>query len=257
MKPIIFANWKCNPKTLAEAKALVEAIVAGAGEILNKVEIVICPPFPYIRDLVVCEYKIQDTKYKIHVGAQDCFWEAEGGPFTGTVSPAMLKDIGCEYVLLGHSERKRNFGEDEMLVNRKLKASLEVGLRPVLFFGELEPMPSESGQEEILRQLEILLKDIEVNFFDKTIFVYEPAFAISTSGGKKLTPAELKEKVVFIRNHFKEKFGKEIKLVFGGSVDKDNINDYLDSGTDGAVPGQASLKAESFLGIIKACVGKE
>lgn len=250
MKPIIFANLKCNPKTLSEIKTFFEAVIAGAGELLDRVEVVICPPFPYLEAIKSLSNSV------IKVGAQNCFWEQEG-PFTGEISPMMLKDVGCEYVFIDHSERKIIFSENEMMANQKLKAALAAGLTPVLFFGELELTTKEIAEKEILRQLELLLKDIAIDSFDKIIFAYEPVFSVSSFGGRKLTPGELKDKVVFIRDYFNNQFKKEIRLIYGGSVDGDNIKDYLESGVEGGVPGRASLKAETLLAIIRVCIGKE
>jgi triosephosphate isomerase len=251
MKPIIFANLKCNPKTLSEAKQFFISVLEGLKNI-KYTEVVFCPTFIYIPILVSLLQERKDLESRVKIAAQDCFWEQEG-PFTGEVSPAMLKDIGCEYVLIDHSERKKIFGENETIANQKLKAALATGLTSVLFFGEFELATREIAEKEILRQLELLIKDIAIDSFDKIIFVYEPVFSISSSGGRKLTPDELKEKVVFIRDYFNSRFKKEIRLIYGGSVDGENIEGYLKSGVEGGVPGRASLKVETLLATIEAC----
>ncbi len=247
MKYIVF-NWKCNPKTLLEAKLLFESTAKAAAS-LKDIEVVICPPPVFISEL----YKILNTRYnpstgsglsrveprdKIHIGGQDFFWEQEG-------------PMDCEYVILGHSERKIVFGETEEMVNRKLKAVLNAGLRPVLFFGEMEQIPDDAAKKEIISQLEKLLSEVEKQFLPQILFVYEPAYAVSTQGGQNLTPSELKEKTNFIRSYFVKEYGQDIKLLYGGSVDENNIQSYLKDGeVDGVVIGQASLDSEEVRKII-------
>jgi triosephosphate isomerase len=235
MKYIVF-NWKCNPKTLLEAKLLFES-TAKAVVAIGDVEVVICPPFPYLKEI-----KSLSGVSAIKVGAQDCSWETRGGSYTSEVSPLMLKNMGCEYVILGHSERKQIFGETEEVINKKLKAALDAYLQPILFFGELKPMAKSAAKKEILHQIKALLTGISKGFLPKILFVYEPAYAISTQGGQNLTPKELKEKTDFIRSYFAKEYGQDIKLLYGGSVDENNIQSYLKNGeVDGVVIGQASL----------------
>ncbi len=244
MKKYIVFNWKCNPEILVKAKQLFESaakVVAG----LKGVEVVICPPFPYISQL-----KTKDCELKI--GAQNCFWKASGGPYTGEVSPLMLKNMGCEYVILGHSERKRVFGETEEVINKKLKAVLSVGLQPILFFGEMEQMTDAVAKKEIIRQLEKLLAGVEKQFLLRILFVYEPAFAVSTQGGKPLDSKEVEEKHMLVRKYLSNRFGLKHVILYGGSVDEGNLRSYLkETGIDGVVIGQASINSKKIEKVIK------
>lgn len=146
MKTIIVANWKMNPSTLQEAEALYQAVQGS-----DKVDVVVCPPFVYLSAL----------KGEVAIGAQNCFWE-EKGAHTGEVSPSMLKEMGCSYVILGHSERKKYLGETEDMVQKKVTAALAVGLKAILCVGEDEETPTD---------------------MDNLIVVYEPEWAISSEGG--------------------------------------------------------------------------
>jgi triosephosphate isomerase len=135
-KRLIVANWKANPRTLAEAKRLFGAVQKSAAKAKN-IEVVVCPPFPYLAPLT--EVRNNSCQhYAVKLGAQNCFWQAGGGPYTGEVTPTMLKSVGAEYVILGHSERRRLFGETNEIINKKLLAVVKAGLKPLLFLGEAE-----------------------------------------------------------------------------------------------------------------------
>ena len=135
MKPLVVANWKCNPTTLAEAKRLFNSVKSGIKNIKN-VEVIICPPFPYIPH-------IKNTKYNIRIGAQDCFWE-ERGAYTGEISPLMLKDLGCQYVIIGHSERRKYQQEKDSMIYKKIEAALKRGLKPILCIDKISQIPIPS-----------------------------------------------------------------------------------------------------------------
>lgn len=241
MKYIIF-NWKSHPETLLEAKLLFGSTAKAAAG-LKEAEVVICPPFQYIGQL-----QVKDSELKI--GGQNCSGE-QGGSSADEVPPLILKNMGCEYVILGHSERKIVFGETEEIANKKLQTVLSAGLNPILFFGEMEEMSGDAVKKEIISQLEKILAGVGKQFLAQVLFVYEPAYAVSTQGGQNLTPKELKEKTGFIRSYFAKEYGQDIKLLYGGSVDKDNIQGYLEEGNiNGVVVGQASLDPEEVRGII-------
>jgi len=245
MKKYIIFNWKCNPETLVRAKRFLQL---AAKTSFNGFEIVICPPFPYIGQLKAMGFKLK-------IGAQNCFWEPKIGPFTGEVSPMILKNMGCKYVILGHSERKRVFNETEETINKKLKAVLSVGIQPILFFGELVLMTKIEAEKEIVRQLKTLLMGIDKKFLTKILFVYEPAFSVSTQGGKLLSSEEVEEKQIFIKKHLNNKFNFKPVVLYGGSVDGNNIKNYLkETKIDGVVIGQASINLKKLERVVKVFI---
>lgn len=216
-KPLIVGNWKCNPQKLAEAKLLFNSIKKGIKNIKN-VEIAICPPFIYLPEL-----KIKNKKIGIKLGAQDCFWE-EAGAFTGEVSPLMLKNLGIEYVIIGHSERRKYQKETNEIIEKKLKAVLSVGLKPILCIDKISQLP----------------KKIK-NFF---VVAYEPLFAIGT--GKACSPAKAKKMRLLIKKKV------NIPILYGGSVNSQNAKDYIEkAGFQGLLVGGASLNSEEFIKIVK------
>ncbi len=251
MKKIIVANWKMNPASLDEAKRLATAYkkaMAGA----RNIELIVCPPFPYLEVIKSLSGQV------IKTGAQDCFWQAEGGAYTGETSPAMLKNIGCEYVIIGHSERRKYFEENDGLVNKKTKAALAAGLKPILCVGDQNRSASDD-RNEIRQQLKIGLAGVKKNEAMKVSVVYEPIWAVSSQEGIVVSPEEVGNAKAFIKNVLTEIFDKatsqKIKILYGGSVDEKNINDFIaHADIDGFLVGQASLKAESFVKIISACV---
>src|SRR3989339_1024481 len=196
MKKYIFFNWKCHHLNWKEAGRLL--LPLRDRELLKRYKLIICSPFIFLEKI--------KKDFKIDVCAQNCFWEAKGGPFTGEISPLMLKNIDCNYVILGHSERKRVFNETEEIINKKLKAVLSAGLQPILFFGELKPMIKAAAKKEIVRQLKVLLAGIDKRFSPKILFVYEPAFAVSTQGAKPLDFREVEEKQMLIRKYLNNRF---------------------------------------------------
>jgi triosephosphate isomerase len=246
-KKIIAANWKMY-KTPAEAKAFVEAflpLVAGH----DRDEIVICPPFVDIAGVV------EGAKgSNVKVGAQNMFWEKEGA-YTGQISGAMLVGAGCEFVILGHSERRQYFGETDDTVNRRLEVALEAGLSPILCVGEVIEEREAGITEEVLsRQCSRAFRGISAKKAAKMSIAYEPVWAIGT--GKTATPEMAADAHAVIRSEAKKAFGAEyaqqLRILYGGSVKPDNANSLMSqSEIDGALVGGASLKPDSFAAIVK------
>ena len=224
MKPLIVANWKMNPQNLQGAKLLFDSVANGIKNLKN-VEIVICPPFLYILNL-----KSQILNLKL--GAQDCFWE-EKGAFTGEVSPKMLKDLGCDYVILGHSERRKYLKETDEMINKKIKAALKSDLTPILCIENISQL--KKGTKDLLRKEQ-----------KKLIIAYEPVFAIGT--GKPCTPEKAKE----MKTAIKKIIDKDIPIIYGGSVNSQNATDYIKmAGFQGLLVGGASLDSEEFIKLAK------
>jgi len=246
-KSLIVANWKCNPTTLKGAKLLFDSVGKGIGGVKG-VEVVICPPFLYISDLV--KSKILNLK----IGGQDCFWE-EKGAYTGEISASMLKNLGCQYVILGHSERRRYFQETDDMVNKKLKAALKAGLTPILCVGSKKM--GEEGGREMEVQLEKALTGIKKTELKKTVFTYEPVWAISTTKGSiAAIPENTKGGAIFIRKILTKLFNKTIaqkaRVIYGGSVDSANIRDFIEKAhMDGVLIGAASLRLDDFTAAVR------
>ena len=243
--PIVAANWKMHTtvRTAAElCQALRETIDAVKG-----VEKVICPPFPF---LALAQQTLAGSSLK--VGAQNVFWE-EKGAFTGEVSPSMLADF-CQYVIIGHSERRKYFGETDESVNRRLKAALAQGLHPIFCVGETgEEREAGRTEEVLLRQVRggLMGVDIAAGF----VVAYEPVWAIGT--GVPATGAMANEAIGLIRQELGSLYGGELaqaaRIQYGGSVDGANIDEFMaEPEIDGALVGGASLKADVFTAIVEA-----
>jgi len=226
MKPLIVANWKMNPQSLQEAKLLFDSVGSGIRDIDN-VEVVICSPFLYILNL-----KSQISNLKL--GGQDCFWE-EKGAFTGEISSKMLKDLGrCDYVILGHSERRKYLKETDEMINKKIKAALKSDLTPILCIENISQL--KKGTKDLLREEQ-----------KKLIIAYEPVFAIGT--GKPCTPEKAKE----MKTAIKKIIDEDIPIIYGGSVNSQNATDYIKmAGFQGLLVGGASLDPEEFIKIVKS-----
>lgn len=241
--PMIAGNWKMNT-TLAEASALVKEMREGL-ERITGVETVICPPFlslPLVKELLLGS--------SIKVGAQNMHFE-EQGAYTGEISPLMLSGI-CEYVILGHSERRQYFGETDEVVNGKIRAALAVELTPILCVGEqLEQKEAGKTEEVVTRQVRGALNGIESPI--GMVIAYEPIWAIGT--GRAETGEGANAIIAIIRNTVARLYGEgtaqEIRILYGGSVTAANIAEYVrQSEIDGALVGGASLKAKEFLTIV-------
>ncbi|MFH1778815.1 MAG: triose-phosphate isomerase [Candidatus Omnitrophota bacterium] len=246
-KPIIAGNWKMY-KTVAEAVQLVDGLKGQLRE-EKEVEVVVCPPFTAI--LKVAEaLKGSNIRY----GAQDLFWEDEGA-YTGEVSPKMLKDLGCSYCIIGHSERRTYFGEINESVNKKVKAALKYEIIPIMCVGErLEERDKGKTFDVVKDHVEGGLKGLAKNDVLNIVIAYEPVWAIGT--GRNATPEQAQEVHKYIRELLKSSYGEEIssqvRIQYGGSVKPDNIRGIMDGeDVDGALVGGASLKLDDFVEMVK------
>jgi triosephosphate isomerase len=244
--PLIAGNWKLF-KTLDEALELVSQLKMLVKDQKN-VEIVVAPVFTAIATV---SKAVKGTQIK--VAAQDCYWEEEGA-FTGEVSPKLLKDAGCTHVIIGHSERRQYFAETNDTVNKKTKASLAAGLTVLLCVGEtLSERESGSTFQVIETQLRGGLSNISADDLKLLVIAYEPVWAIGT--GKTATEQQAQEVHAYIRKLLSEIYSKKTanstRILYGGSVKPDNIKGLMaQPDIDGALVGGASLKADSFAGII-------
>ena len=245
--PIIAGNWKMN-KTASEARAFFSEFIKLIKDVKD-IEIIIAPPFTA---LSAANEAAKDTILKI--SAQDMFWE-EKGAFTGEISPIMIKDAGCSLCIIGHSERRQYFGETDEAVNKKIKTALKFGLVPIFCIGEnLKEREANKTMKVIETQLQGGLTGLSENDMDKIILAYEPVWAIGT--GKTATPAQAQEVHKFIRDYIRKKAGDKIadgmRILYGGSVTPENINGLMaEEDIDGALVGGASLKPDSFAGIVR------
>ncbi len=245
-RPLIAGNWKMF-KTISEAINLVNIIKAGTHKITD-CEIVICPPFIA---LAAISEAIRDTK--IELGAQNMYSETEGA-FTGEISPPMLKDVGCRYVILGHSERRQHFKETDEVINKKVISALKYTLVPILCLGEtLEEREARRAFEVVKRQFDQSLKNLKAEEIERVVIAYEPVWAIGT--GRTATPEQAEQMHSYIRRLLKEQYGEavgeRVKILYGGSVKPDNIAHLMAKpNLDGALVGGASIKAESFIQIV-------
>ncbi len=239
-------------KTLTEGLELVEMLKAGY-EPDGYYEVVVHPPYTLLSPV---SKALEESE--IRLGAQNVFYE-DRGAYTGEISPVMLKDIGVEYVIVGHSERRKYFHEDNETVLKKVKAVLRHGMKPILCVGEtLEERESGKAREVVARQISIL-KEIPVGDMEDIIIAYEPVWAIGT--GKTATPELAQEMHAFIRDTIEKMFNREIAInvpiLYGGSVKPGNVYDLTsEDDIDGALVGGASLDADSFLAIIKNAARK-
>jgi triosephosphate isomerase len=246
-KKIIAGNWKMykNPSQTSEFFRDFLPLVAGH----DRDEIVVCPP--YI-DLVAAADAVKGTS--VAVGAQDLYWEKEGA-YTGEICPGMLLDVGCTYVIIGHSERRQYFGETDDMVNFKLKAALEAGLTAILCVGEVLEEREAGFTEDILRrQCTRAFHKLSTKKASKMVVAYEPVWAIGT--GKTATPQIASEAHLVIRAEASKTFGDEfaanLRILYGGSVKPDNAKILMaEEEIDGALVGGASLDPKSFAAIVK------
>ena len=246
-KKVIAGNWKMN-KLPNEAISFFEELTPLVNNTKN--EVVICAPYT---DLFYAILSAQNTNIKI--GAQNMHWE-ESGAYTGEVSPQMLKSIGVEYVIIGHSERREYFAETDETVNKKVKAAHNVGLTPIVCVGEsLEQRESGNAKNIVTSQVKLGLKDLTNDQIESTIVAYEPIWAIGT--GKTATSEDANETIKWIREEIANMYGKEtadkVIIQYGGSVKSSNAKELFEmSDIDGALVGGASLKAEEFSKIVNA-----
>jgi triosephosphate isomerase len=241
--PFVAGNWKMNT-THVEAESLVANMLGRLDEITG-VEKVLCPPFV---SLAILKKMLQGSSVKL--GAQNMYFQAKGA-YTGEISPLMLAEL-CEFVILGHSERRWYFGETDEVVSKKVKAALEYGLKPILCVGErLEENEAGRTEEVVHQQLQAALKDIELS--PSLVVAYEPVWAIGT--GKAASGEQAAGTIKFIRNSVADFWTKDkaqdLRILYGGSVTGSNIAEFIcQSEIDGALVGGASLKTEDFLSIV-------
>ncbi len=245
-KKLIVGNWKMN-KTPAEAAIFVRALQKNVGA-ANEVDLVLCPPFTALAAV----YNITSGS-NIMLGAQNIHW-GDSGAYTGEVSAAMLKEAGCKYVIIGHSERRKYFGETNETVNKKLRSALNVELIPILCIGEgLTERENGEAFRVVEDHLREGLNEISKEEMQGVVIAYEPVWAIGT--GKVATTNEAKEIHLLIYELLDKIYGKNIssstRVIYGGSVTPENISSLLDeSEISGVLVGGASLKADSFSQII-------
>jgi triosephosphate isomerase len=247
LTPIVVGNWKLH-KTISEATALVTDLKNQLSTIRD-VEVGVTPVFTALAPV---SKRLEDSN--LLLGAQDCFYET-GGAWTGEVSAPMLKDAGCDFAIVGHSERRANFGDNDSVVARKARAVLDGGLRVIICVGESEAeRDAGKTQERVGTQLSAAIAPLLAEDLDKVVVAYEPVWAIGT--GRTASPAQAQEVHAFIREQLVARFGdagRSIRLQYGGSVKPGNAKDLMSQpDIDGALVGGASLKAEDFAAIVKA-----
>ena len=245
-KPIIAGNWKMNktPEEAAELGRELVPLVADA-----EAEVVVCPPFVCL-DAV----RKEAAGSNIKLGAQNVHFE-KSGAYTGEISADMLLAMGVEYVIIGHSERRQYFGETDCTVNKRAKAALAAGLKPIICVGEsLEEREKGVTNELVGMQTKLALQGIPAEEVDKVVIAYEPIWAIGT--GKTATAAEANETIGAIRKAIAQVYGEEVaskvRIQYGGSMNPKNASELMaQSEIDGGLIGGASLKAEDFSKVVK------
>ena len=249
MKKFIIGNWKMN-LNVHEASLFVMKLAEGL-PIRRDIETVICPPFIALQPL-----SLQINHRQMKLGAQDCYWR-DSGAFTGEVSATQLRGL-AQYVLVGHSERRNVFGEDDHEIRFKVQAALRNGLTPVLCIGETAMERNDGDTEHVINdQLVSGLLNVGSDQIHEVLIAYEPVWAISTSDKPTLpNPHDIEKAVKIIRAQvthlFGQEAGKNIAVLYGGSVDKDNARTYLSiDGINGALVGGKSLIAPEFIGIVE------
>lgn len=251
-KPFVAGNWKMNTDSHSSVD-LAKAVASGSSELAgNSVSVAVIPPFVYLQAVAQAV-----SSQHVAVGAQDVYFE-EKGAFTGEISPAMLKDIGCTYVLCGHSERRHVIGETDELINKKMLAAIRGGLLPILCVGELLGQRDADQTEAVVaQQVKGGLAGLSGEKLSAVTIAYEPVWAIGT--GRTATPQQAQDVHAFIRSllaeMYDEKVSQEMRILYGGSVKGDNAKELIgQEDVDGALVGGASLKADEFFKIIQGAV---
>jgi len=246
-KTLIVGNWKMN-NNITDSIKLVTALKNLVKEPLEP-EVVLAPPFTALYSVSVAN---QETSFKL--AGQNCHWEEEG-PFTGEVAAPFLKDIGCDFVILGHSERRTLFGESDEMVNKKIHVALHADLIPIFCVGESHKERENKKTFDVIeKQLRKGLNDITMHDLENFVIAYEPVWAIGT--GNNATPAQANEVHSFIRNFLAKLYdaptANNIRLLYGGSVKPSNIKDLMKAhDVNGVLVGGASLLADEFAKIIQ------
>lgn len=246
-KPLIAGNWKMNG-CRSDNKALLDGIKAGIGDV-NAAEVAVCAPYIYIADVAE-----QLAGTPIAWGGQNMSTEAKGA-FTGEISAAMLLDFNCKYVLVGHSERRSMYGEDDALVAKKFAVAHKAGLTPILCIGEsLEERESGVTEDVVARQLKAVIDEVGIATLGEGVIAYEPVWAIGT--GKTATPQQAQDVHAFIRGQLAaqdQAVADKVRIQYGGSMNAGNAKELLAmQDIDGGLIGGASLKAKDFLAICTA-----
>jgi len=246
-KPIIAGNWKMH-KSRQQAADLANALAASVGT-YDAVEVVLCPPFTALETVAQA---IRGTK--ISLGAQNCHW-ADQGAYTGEISPLMLVDVGCKYVIIGHSERRQYFAETDESINKKAQAAYRHGLIPIICVGEtLEERQAGKTESVVTTQVRGCLQGLPAEKVAESVIAYEPVWAIGT--GQTATKEQAQEVHALIRKLVAEMFStdvaEKIRIQYGGSVKPQNIRELMaQPDIDGALVGGASLEADSFAAIVR------
>lgn len=245
-KKIIVGNWKMNPSSIKEAEILFKAISTALSRNPG-VDVVICPPSLYLHQLL----KVKN-KY-ISLGAQNAFYESSGA-FTGEVSPIMLRASKVTHVIVGHSER-RSLGETNEIINKKLNALSKAKITSVLCIGEKERSNDGAYLQVVKEQLIECLKGLSKSYLSNIIIAYEPVWALSTTVNRHdATPHDFEEMKIYIRKLLTDIYGRttalSVRIIYGGSVSKDNAESFFVAGADGLLPGKASLQPKNFAEII-------
>jgi triosephosphate isomerase len=247
MKKLIIGNWKMNPQSQKEAEILFNGIAKAAAGTKNA-DVVICPPDPYLSMAKKFKQK------KIAFGAQDVSSEPKGA-FTGEVSISMLRDLGAAYVIVGHSER-RSMGETDEMINKKLLAVLKAKLTPVLCVGETIREHDGWYLAVVKTQLSACLAGVQKANLKNIVIAYEPVWALSSTENRHdATPHDFEEMKIYIKKTLTDMFSPlaaaSVRIVYGGSVNKDNAESFLQAGAEGLLPGKASLDPRNFGAIIR------
>lgn len=246
-RPIVAANWKLNGNR-SMVNSLVAAVNKHAASAVS-VDVVICPPFPYLADSK--ELIDQNNAF---LGAQNSAKETQGA-YTGEVSAEMLAEIGCRFVIIGHSERRQYYGESDSVVAEKFVRVQEAGLVPIVCVGEsLQQREQDKMEETIIRQVQAVISRAGINNFDDAVVAYEPIWAIGT--GETATPDQAQEVHALIRGEFAQQsasIASELRILYGGSVKADNAAElFAQTDIDGGLIGGASLDAQQFNAIVSA-----
>lgn len=258
-KPLIIANWKMNPASKKEAECLFSIFKKELRKI-KETEVVICPPFVWLGEAQKLGFQTQSRVSNIQLGGQNCFWERKGA-FTGEISPLMLKNLDCQYVIIGHSERKKYFKEDDEVVNKKLKSVLKNRLKPILCVGE-EARDAFTADGRQINEMSLVvgeqvknsLSGISSARVSEIVIAYEPIWAIGT--GISCLPDDAMKAALFIKktltNLYNRSIAEKVRILYGGSVDSRNATDYIKAAEmGGLLVGGASLNASEFIRIVK------
>jgi triosephosphate isomerase (TIM) len=255
---LIAANWKMNPLTLKEAERIVRSLEQGVNamkkkDFNDKIDLVICPPMAYLNGLP------QSRLWEL--GAQNVHWEMRGA-FTGETAIRMVEDAGCKYVILGHSERRKYFGETDEIVNLKLRSIVKTSIKPIICVGETKEQRDKNQTTKVIRnQLESIFQNVSVLALPKIVVAYEPVWAISTMGngtaaGEADDPNDVMGIIILIRKVLAEMYrsdvAEKVRIIYGGSVGLRNIDSFLDVEIiEGFLVGGASLSMFDFLPILR------